>query len=262
MKPSICIEMIFTELSFARRIEEVARAGFRFVEFWDWRDKDLLELQEVCSSCAVHVSNFSGQRLGDLIASETHPKLLQDFLETLETAKQLKTNTLMVLTNELGEMGVVRNAYWEKTVEEKTANLQKGLELLLNHTPEGMTIVLEPLNTVHDHKGYFLSDVGRAADLVADLKDDRVRVLCDLYHQGMMGDDLLAIIERYIGQIGYFHVADFPGRHEPGTGSADWRGVLRAIQKMDYHGFVGFEYSPARSARESLCRIMDLWQSL
>jgi len=262
MKPSICLEMIFPELPFDKRVEEVFRAGFSYVEFWDWRDKDLTQLKKACSACGVKISNFSGQRQGDLIAAHTHPRLLRDFLQTLQVAQQLEASTLMLLSNELGEQGVVRNSYSERPVDEKAGDLKKGLQLLLSHTPAGMTLVLEPLNTVVDHKGYFLSDVSRAAALTADIGDERLRVLCDLYHQGMMGDDLLDIVGKYIGQIGYFHVADFPGRHEPGTGFADWKRILRKIRQTGYQGVVGFEYSPAGNSKESLDRIMDLWQSL
>jgi hydroxypyruvate isomerase len=36
-----------------------------------------------------------------------------------------------------------------------------------------------------------------------------------------MEEDLEAIIGRHIDQIGYFHIADCPGPHEPGSGKAD-----------------------------------------
>ena len=262
MKASICIEMVFPELPYEARIEEVARAGFRYIEFWDWRNKDLDGLRRACSASGVRIVNFSGQRRGDLIAAETHPLLLKDYAETLRTAKALGTGTLMVLTNELGEGGTVKHPHPEIPPHDKEENVRKGLRMLLDNTPVGMNVVLEPLNTVLDHEGYFLSSIEQAGKLTGGLADERLRVLCDLYHQGMMGDDLLSIIEEGIGRIGYFHVADFPGRHEPGTGSGDWKRILKRIQALGYDGFVGFEYAPARDSGESLRRIRELWESL
>jgi hydroxypyruvate isomerase len=262
MKPSICIEMIYPELPYAERIGKVAEAGFRFIEFWDWRNKNLPELKAACSSCGVQVANFSGQRAGDLIAAETHSIVLRDYLDALEAARVLETRTLMVLANELGEGGAVRTTYAERAKKRKEDDLCKGLRMLLENTPEGMTLLIEPLNTVLDHAGYFLSDMARAVDLVARLEDGRLEILCDLYHQGMMGDDLPGIIEKCIQRIGYFHVADFPGRHEPGTGSADWKRILKAVKETGYAGFVGFEYAPAGDSKESLLRIGELWESL
>jgi hydroxypyruvate isomerase len=208
------------------------------------------------------VANFSGQRTGDLIEASTHSTLLADYREALKAAKTLGAGTLMVLANELGQGGVVKNPYPQKGVKQKELDLLKGLRMLLDNTPDSMCLVLEPLNTVLDHKGYFLSDMKQAADLIAQIPDKRLRILCDLYHQGMMGDELIDIIEDHYRSIGYFHVADFPGRHEPGTGAADWKSILRTIDRLGYEGFVGFEYSPAGDSGESLRRIGELWESL
>jgi hydroxypyruvate isomerase len=262
MKPSICIEMIYTDRPYAERIGKVAEAGFRYIEFWDWRNKDLPGLKAACASTGVQVANFSGQRAGDLIAAETHPLVLRDYRDALAAARALGTRALMVLTNELGDGGAVKHTYAERADGRKEEDLRAGLRMLLENTPEDMTLLLEPLNTVLDHAGYHLCDMGRAVGLLAPLEDSRLKVLCDLYHQGMMGDDLTDIIRKLAPHIGYFHVADFPGRHEPGTGSADWIRILRAIRETGYNGFVGFEYSPAGDSTESLRRIRQLWESL
>ncbi len=71
-----------------------------------------------------------------------------------------------------------------------------------------------------------------AAALIRDVNTPRLKILCDLYHLGVMGSDLKHLISNFIQDIGYFHVADFPGRHEPGTGSADWPDLLRLIKKQ------------------------------
>jgi hydroxypyruvate isomerase len=77
-----------------------------------------------------------------------------------------------------------------------------------------------------------------------------------------MGNNLEDIITTYMSDIGYFHIADVPGRHEPGTGSVDWAVLLRLIHQSGYTGYVGFEYFPLHDSDESLHAIQRLWQTL
>ena len=77
-----------------------------------------------------------------------------------------------------------------------------------------------------------------------------------------MGDDVIDLIESCLPHIGYFHVADVPGRHEPGTGTIDWKGVLSVLKSEGYDGYVGFEYSPVGDSDASLKAVGDLWASI
>ena len=67
-------------------------------------------------------------------------------------------------------------------------------------------------------------------------------MLYDMYHQSMMGDFSMDVIREKIHRIGHFHVADCPGRHEPGTGKVDYVSILRQISQLDYDGYIGLEY--------------------
>ena len=40
---------------------------------------------------------------------------------------------------------------------------------------------------------------------------------------------IVQTIEDHIDRIGHFHVADVPGRHEPGTGELNYGNIIRAI---------------------------------
>ena len=43
-------------------------------------------------------------------------------------------------------------------------------------------------------------------------------MLYDIYHMQIMGGNIIQTLEKNLEQVGYIHVADVPGRHEPGTG--------------------------------------------
>ena len=89
-------------------------------------------------------------------------------------AAQLECSTLMLLTNELGEGGVVTNSYDEIPDEKKYANVQIGLEKTLQVIPPDISLVLEPLNTRLDHPGYYLTEMEKAG--FHDLRAQRFRL--------------------------------------------------------------------------------------
>ncbi len=76
-----------------------------------------------------------------------------------------------------------------------------------------------------------------------------------------MGCRSQKIVTNHLPEIGYFHIADAPGRHEPGTGSVDWMAMLRLIQDRGYTGCVGFEYFPESDSDASLAAIRKLWEA-
>jgi hydroxypyruvate isomerase len=262
MEPVICFEMLFPHFELPEKISRIAATGFRAVEFWDWRDKDISGLRDTCSRHGIRIANFSGHRRGDLIAPATWDRFFADLKDAVGIARFLGCSTLMLLSNELGEGGQVIKTYPEMSSVEKRGNLAKGLAKALEQTPEDLELVLEPLNTRIDHSGYYLSNMETAVSLIQEINDPRLKVLCDLYHLGTMEEDLETVIGKYIDKIGYFHVADIPGRHEPGSGTADWRLLLRQIARNGYKGPVGFEYSPENDSMESLHKIRALWDEV
>ena len=40
MQYSLCIDSIYPQESLKEKLEKIKQAGFKFIEFWNWRDKD------------------------------------------------------------------------------------------------------------------------------------------------------------------------------------------------------------------------------
>jgi len=62
MQYSLCIDSIFPQDSLKEKLEKIKQAGFKFIEFWDWRDKVL----EIIINSGLKVANFSGNRISSL----------------------------------------------------------------------------------------------------------------------------------------------------------------------------------------------------
>ena len=65
------------------------------------------------------------------------------------------------------------------------------------------------------------------------------------------------ILQSYIEQIGHVHVADVPGRHEPGTGELNYHNVFRKLISLGYKGRIGFELFPVQTTEKAVKAIMS-----
>lgn len=48
------------------------------------------------------------------------------------------------------------------------------------------------------------------------------------------------------------HIADVPGRHEPGTGEINYPNIYKKLAKLNYDRYVAMEFIPTRDPVESL----------
>jgi len=264
---SICIEMIFPELPIEDRIERVAAAGFGGIEFWDWRDKPLDTIPSQCARLGLAVTCMSGHRAGSLLDPAEFDIYEGELIASIEAARRVSCSNLMLLTNPLGPEGEVLNSYPAIAEEQKLGNCLDGLSRLIPLTAEHtMRLLLEPLNTVIDHPGYWLDDADRAFEIIRSVGHPGIRLLYDLYHMRVMGRDVHKDLEGNLDTIGYIHAADIPGRHEPGagepgTGDMDYPSIFRLLESLGYDGTVGFEFSPAASSDDALRTIGLLTES-
>ena len=88
-------------------------------------------------------------------------------------------------------------------------------------------------------------------DIIKSVNSPNVKMLYDIYHQNMMGDFSVDDIKENIDRIGHFHVADCPGRHEPGTGNVNYQHIIGEICKLDYSGYIGLEYMATKQDQDT-----------
>jgi hydroxypyruvate isomerase len=252
--------MIYPGYDSVVKIKAIHAVGFRHIEFAGWREKDVPGILSICRELNVRVVNFSGHRRGSIVRAEEHEQFFEDVRETAELAELFAPHSMMFLTNALSMTGEVLDPCASIPEEKKFRNTVAALTQAVAMLPEEVMLVLEPLNTRVDHPGYYLSDPETAARIIAEVGDRRCRLLCDLYHFGVMGYDPEDIIRNYAQAIGHVHIADFPGRHELDESSDRWISYLKSLNAGGYDGYIGFEYVPKDDSRESLERIMRFWK--
>jgi hydroxypyruvate isomerase len=255
MQLSGCIEMLFKSEheDFPARIRACRDAGLDGVEFWRWRGKDLDGMAAALRETGLPVTAFSVEPSGHLVNPATPGEFLRGVRESIPVAQRLGARTLIVLGGNALE-DVPAPAQRQAIV----AALRAAAPIA---EAGGVTLVFEPLNTVLAHVGQFLDRTPDALDIVAEVGSPAVRVLYDIYHSAMMGEDSTTVLAGRGALIGHVHAADLPGRHEPGSGRIDWPAVIATLRAVGYAGPVGLEYRPTGETAASLKALRPLFAS-
>jgi hydroxypyruvate isomerase len=235
MQYSLCIDSIYPQESLKEKLEKIKQAGFKFIEFWDWRDKDL----EIIINSGLKVSNFSGNRISSLTLDDQE-KVIQEVNTSLKVAKKLGCNRIMLLSDILKNDGSVEIS--TKSKEEKLLRLYENLKAITEAAEkEQILLVIEPLNTIKDHKNYFLDNFKTTLEMIQLINSDNLKILYDIYHMQIMEGNILDTLQKHHQSIGYIHLANVPYRCEPWIGELNYEFIIKKLSKV-YSGFVGFEF--------------------
>jgi hydroxypyruvate isomerase len=249
--------MIYEEKPFVDRINPVANHGFEAVEFWTWPDKDLDAIEARLNEHDIALTSMAG--IGEQAPPEgleqamTNPEkraaAIADVEASIEVADRLGCSSLII------HLGPKRDAPYNQMYKSVVRGLR---EVAPAAEAANITLLLEPLNRAVDHAGYFLARSETAYDIVEDVDSPALGVLFDIYHQQITEGNIISNLRRNLEYIDHVHVADVPGRHEPGTGELNYSNILVALDEAEYGGYVGFEFSPKAESRTALEKIAEL----
>ncbi len=241
MKVGCCIDMMFSSLEFYQRFKEARACGFSTVEFWKWSNKDIERVSEELKQNDLKLSIFnldssdeklSADLMKGILNAGREEELLRALEESIPVYKKWNADGMIVLIGE--ELALS----YEKQVENTIRTLKAAAKVA---ETSDVTLLVEPLNCV-DRKNYFLPTVEPVAEILKEVHSPKVKLLFDLYHEYTMTQEVLEKIGRYVDLTGHFHIADSPGRHEPGTGEMDYAAILAELKGCGYEGNVGLEY--------------------
>jgi hydroxypyruvate isomerase len=125
--------------------------------------------------------------------------------------------------------------------------------------PHGLVIVIEPLNTLRDHPGQFLTRVPQAYQICRAVGSPSCKILFDIYHQQITEGNLIPNMNAAWDEVAYIQVGDNPGRREPGTGEINFRNIFRHIHSKGFQGVVGMEHGNSRQGREGERAVIDAY---
>jgi hydroxypyruvate isomerase len=245
VKFSACIEWLFAAEApvFADRIRAAKAAGLDAVEFWSWSNKDLGAIEEALAETKLPLAGILCEPIINLTDPTTHETFLEGVSKSIGAARRLGAPVIIAQSGSLLDT-TPRGAQHEAIV----AVLRRAAPLL---TGRGVTLALEPLNDRVDHPGYYLTSTAEGLDIVDEVGQAEVRLLYDIYHAAMM-DEPIDLLAGRLDRVVHVHLADLPGRNQPGSGRLDFIERLAWLQQHGYTGLVGLEYRPTVATIESL----------
>ena len=104
----------------------------------------------------------------------------------------------------------------------------------------GLSLMIEPVAPGWI-PGLLVDSLADGVEVVRAVGSPAVRLLFDVGHLAMMGEDVTAALAAHWDLIGGIQIADVPGRVEPGAGTIDWAPILGAIADRGYAGLVEVE---------------------
>jgi hydroxypyruvate isomerase len=241
-----------------QQIEIAAKAGIEslqmLAQYQPWTDADVDRVKKLCDS---HRFAFDGllaqmdwkKRPVSIVDPAHRENFLADVRHAMGLAEKLGAKHIMVNSG-LSAAG--------KSYEEQYASLREGVKQAGDVVAkQGYTLLLEPLNSLVDHPGCFLTSCVEGLKLVREVNHPNVRLLYDIYHEQVQRGNVIRTLTEAAPYVAVFHVADNPGRNDPGTGEINYVNVFRAIQKTGFSGYIGMEYRPLGDPVASLTKAVQ-----
>jgi hydroxypyruvate isomerase len=244
--------------SFEEKLETAARAGVQSVEmvgeYANWTDADIARIKKLARSFRLGMDALIAtpdwnKRPVSMVDPAQRDNFLADVRNAITYAQKIEVPQILLMSG---------NAIPGRTHDEQYASLLEGSkragDLL---AAANLTAIVEPLNSLVNHKGFFLTTCVEGAKLIRQVDNPHVRLLFDIYHEQVQEGNVIRTLTEAADLVSVFHVADNPGRNDPGTGEINYRNIYKAIQKTGYSGYVAMEYLPLGDQVESLTKALN-----
>jgi hydroxypyruvate isomerase len=242
--------------TFEENLDRVAQAGYHHVElvgeFKQWSEEDYRRIIARMESMKISVDATSGVSPGfaDPSGGDAFLSALKDLIPA---AKRLQCRQIILLSGKRIE-GAAPGSQHAASIEA----LKRAADVL---SSAGLVAVIEPIDRI-ENPTIYLDGVTEAFEIVTAVNSPNVRVLYDVYHEQREFGNLIEKFEKNIELVGLIHIADVPGRHEPGTGEINYLNIYRKLAQLNYRGTIAMEFYPTGDIVDTLRRARDQARSL
>lgn len=244
--------------TFEQKLEAAARAGLQSVELVsehvNWPDAEIGRVKKLAGSFGLGIDTINAtvdwtKRPVSMVDPAQRQNFLEDVQQAVVFAQKLEVPYIILMSG---------NEIAGRSREEQYASLLEGARLAGELAAKGnVTAIVEPLNSKVNHKNYFLTTCVEGLRLVKEADNPHVRLLFDIYHEQVQIGNVIRTIQEAAPFVAVFHVADNPGRSDPGTGELNYPNIYKAIQKTGYGGYITMEYLPLGDQVASLTKAVD-----
>lgn len=232
------------------QLKFMADQGFRSLEDNGMKRRSIEDQEKIRKTM-----DQLGMRMGVFVATgdfkrpmfasgkkEFQEEVLKDIKASLEVAKRVNAKWTTVVPGKFDH---------KLPMGYQTANV---IELLKRCSelcePQGLIMVLEPLNHFANHPELFLHKIPQAYQICRAVDSPSCKILFDIYHQQITEGNLIPNIDKAWSEIAYFQIGDNPGRKEPGTGEIHYKNVFQHIHEKGFTGVMGMEHGNSKPGKE------------
>ncbi len=248
---------VFADLPFEQRLEKVAEAGYRNVElvgeYDNWTEADFQRANAKRKELGITFDCTAGLKHG-VCDPDQREALLAKLRHALPIMERIECPSMILLSGNRIP-GISRDAQHQSCIEtlKSAAAVVEGKSI--NGKP--VRLLLETIDPEENPK-YYLTKVAEALEIVQAVGHPQVQLLYDFYHEQIAAGNLIETLEESIPHLGLVHIADVPGRHEPGTGEINYPNIFRKLAELNYTGVVAMEFHPTGDAVLQLRVARDL----
>ncbi|XP_072933379.1 putative hydroxypyruvate isomerase isoform X2 [Epargyreus clarus] len=214
MKFCANLAFMFTEgSSILERYALAKSAGFKAVETGFPFGHTLEQVKEAKEKAGVDqvlinlkTGDVSKGELGVTAVPGKENEFKDNLHVTIDYAKAVGARKIHIMA---GKLETVTPKNWE-TYE---SNLKYAAGVLKN---EDLLGVIEPINQ-HSVPKYFLSDFGKAVDIIKKIDSSHLKLQLDVFHLQHICGDLSHNIKNLMPYVGHVQIAQVPNRNEPDT---------------------------------------------
>lgn len=240
---SVMLWTVFNGLPFEQRLEKVAEAGYSNVElvgeYANWSPADFEKANAARKRLGIEFDATAGLKhgVGDPASRDAFLSVLREALAPMEA---LSCPAMIVLSGNVVP-GLSHEAQHQACIE----TLKRAADLVQGRQIDGrpVRLLIECIDPEENPK-YFLQSAAEAIEIVRAVNHPQVRFLYDLFHEQIAEGNLTEKLQKHIDVIDLIHVADVPGRHEPGTGEINYPNIYRKLAELKYRGVVAMEFRP------------------
>jgi hydroxypyruvate isomerase len=257
---SVMLWTVFRGLPFEQRLAKVAEAGYRNVElvgeYAHWQRADFDRANAARKQLSIRFDATAGLPHG-IADPSSRDAFLADLRQALIPMEALGCPAMIVLSGNVIP-GLLREAQLQSCIE----GLKRAAALVGGRQIDGQPVrlLLECID-LEENPRYFLPSATEAIEIVRAVNHPQVQFLYDLFHEQIAEGNLIEKLEKHIDVIGLIHVADVPGRHEPGTGEINYLNIYRKLIELKYRHGVAMEFLPTGDEIAALAQARRLTES-
>jgi hydroxypyruvate isomerase len=240
---SVMLWTVFNDLPFEQRLAKVAEAGYNQVElvneYHGWTDVDFANANAARKRLGIRFDSTAGLAHG-IAGPSARDAFLAELTQALTPMETLAIPAMIVLSGNVVP-GLAREQQHQSCIEtlKQAAKIVEGRQI----DGQPVRLLLECIHLEENPK-YFLTSANEAIEVVRAVNHPQVQFLYDIYHEQMSYGNLIDKLDKHIDVIGLIHIADVPGRHEPGTGEINYSNIYRKLAQLNYHHNVAMEFMP------------------